>query len=437
MLWVNVLSYRKVVHEDEDQGWVVHTHQVLEKLAAMRIVLTEQETGVRGFLTTGEEAELQSYESGHRQLQTDMEEVRELTQDNPRQQQALDGLEPLAAERYVELGKAIAARRERAVVRRVAMIGEENEKQTVDAFQAAITAMEAEEQRLLSQRLQNARHSSQMTKILIIAGNAVAFSFLFAAGLVIFQEMGRRHQAEEEVLRSNADLAAANKELQAFSYSVSHDLRAPLRSIDGFSLALLEDYENKLDADGKDHLRRIRGATDRMAELIDGMLNLARISRADMVRENIDLSSLAREIASELQASQPERQVAFSIPAKLPATGDRVLLRVVLENLLSNSWKFTRELPSARIEFGTQPNGGQRAYFVRDNGAGFDMQHAEKLFGVFQRLHRQSEFPGTGVGLATVQRIIHRHGGKIWAEAKPGQGATFYFVLGNGNNKIE
>jgi signal transduction histidine kinase len=431
LLCVGVLSYRKLVHEDEDQRWVVHTHEVLQKLGAIRVDLSEQEMGAQAFITTGEEAGFHSYESGRRQLQTDMAQVRELTQDNPRQQRTLDHFEPLVAARDSELAKAIATHPGHQPIHQVAMTGEENGERTADAIQAAIAGMVAEETRLRIQRLQSAQQSSQTTKILIVAGNAVAFSFLFVAGVVISREMGRRHKAEEEVLRSNTELKAANKELQAFSYSVSHDLRSPLRSIDGFSLALLEDYQDKLDADGQDHLRRIRGATDRMAQLIDGMLNLARISRAAMARENVDLSSLAREIAAELQTSQPERRAAFSIPASLPATGDRVLLRVVLENLLSNAWKFTRELPNACIELGTQPNGSQRTYFVRDNGAGFDMHYAEKLFGVFQRMHRQSEFPGTGVGLATVQRIIHRHGGRIWAEAKPSQGATFYFVLGD------
>ena len=247
----------------------------------------------------------------------------------------------------------------------------------------------------------------------------------------VTRDMTERRRAEEDMETRNAQLEAANKELQAFSYSVSHDLRAPLRAIDGFSLALLEDYENKLEAEGKTHLQRIRVATGRMGQLIDGMLNLARISRAGMVRESVDLSPLAAEIASELQASQPQRMASIVIPAKLLVKGDRLLLRVVLENLLSNAWKFTSGQAISSIELGTKPNGNEMIHFVRDNGVGFDMLHAEKLFGVFQRLHRESEFPGTGVGLATVQRIIHRHGGRIWADAAPGAGATFYFVLGD------
>ncbi len=245
----------------------------------------------------------------------------------------------------------------------------------------------------------------------------------------VTRDMTERKKIEEEVRIRNAQLEAANKELEAFSYSVSHDLRAPLRAIDGFSLAVLEDYQDKVDAEGKTHLQRIRAAARRMSQLIDDMLQLAHIARAEMVRDKVNLSRLAQEIASQLQASDPKRQATFVIQPDLMVEGDRALLRVVLQNLLDNAWKFTGHQPHARIEFGIQKQGSEQVYFVRDNGAGFEMQHAGKLFGVFQRLHRESEFPGTGVGLATVQRIIHRHGGRIWAEGATGQGATFYFVL--------
>ncbi len=230
----------------------------------------------------------------------------------------------------------------------------------------------------------------------------------------------------------NQQLETANKELEAFSYSVSHDLRAPLRSIDGFSQALLEDYADRLDATGKNYLQRIRMAAQRMAELIDALLTLSRVTRAEMRRERVNFTALARTIATELQQRDPERQAEFIIPDGLVADGDRRLLRVALENLLDNAWKFTARQPSARIELGAAPQpGGMPAYFVGDNGAGFDMTYVQKLFGAFQRLHSQGEFRGTGIGLATVQRIIQRHGGRIWAEATVGKGATFYFTFGS------
>jgi PAS domain S-box-containing protein len=240
---------------------------------------------------------------------------------------------------------------------------------------------------------------------------------------------------ERRVLERTTELATANKELESFSYSVSHDLRAPLRTIDGFSQVLLEDYADKLDDQGKDYLKRVRSATQRMGHLIDDMITLSRVTRADMRRETIDLGALAAEVIAELQRSEPERPVDWHIESALVAQGDAGLLRVVLVNLLGNAWKFTGKTANAKIEFGANsvPDAdnaeGMTEFFVRDNGAGYDMAYADKLFGAFQRLHLSNDFAGTGIGLATVQRIIHRHGGRVWAEGVVGKGATFYFSL--------
>jgi PAS domain S-box-containing protein len=236
-------------------------------------------------------------------------------------------------------------------------------------------------------------------------------------------------QTLAELESSSAQLAATNKELESFSYSVSHDLRSPLRSIDGFSQALLEDYENKLDKTGKDYLQRLRGASQKMGELIDGILNLSRLTRSEMHKEKVNLSALAEEITARLHEDQPERDADFVIGKGLIDRGDPQLLRALFENLLGNAWKFTSKREKTRIEFGITKNGEKKTYFINDNGAGFDMTYADKLFGAFQRLHETSEFPGTGIGLATVQRIINRHGGSIWAEGAVGKGATFYFTL--------
>jgi DNA-binding response OmpR family regulator len=229
------------------------------------------------------------------------------------------------------------------------------------------------------------------------------------------------------------ELEAKNEELNAFSYSVAHDLRAPLRSLDGFSLALLEDYTDKLDEDGRQYLRYIRESAQQMAVLIDSLLELSRVTRSELRREAVDLTAMAHAIAERLRRSQPERDALFVISEGLIVEGDAGLLAIALENLLGNAWKYSSKRPQARIELASTQMDGRRALFVRDNGAGFDMAYASKLFGVFQRLHTISEFEGTGIGLATVHRIVRRHGGHVWAEGEVDRGATFYFTLTGGH----
>jgi PAS domain S-box-containing protein len=255
-----------------------------------------------------------------------------------------------------------------------------------------------------------------------------------SAVLSIVYDITARNRGELALRQLNAELAAANRELEAFAYSVSHDLRAPLRAIDGFSLALQEDFREQLDAEGQENLSRVRLAAQRMAELIDDLLQLSRVTRSEMRREQVDLSAVARSIVAALQQAESARPAQVTIADGLGAEGDGRLLRVALENLLGNAWKFTGKRPHTQIEFNVMRQNGQAVYFVRDNGAGFDMAYAQSLFGAFQRLHTPREFPGTGIGLATVQRIIHRHGGRVWAEATVEHGATFYFTLPGGRN---
>jgi PAS domain S-box-containing protein len=236
-------------------------------------------------------------------------------------------------------------------------------------------------------------------------------------------------QAEDGLRRTGEALEVANRELESFSYSVSHDLRAPLRGIDGFSRALEEDYGERLDTDGRRYIVRIRSATQRMAQIIDDLLLLSRVARSDLRRERVDLGALALEVYGALRTADPTRDVRLFVGEGLSARGDGRLLRLVLENLLGNAWKYTSKRERAHLEFAARAENGQTVYHVRDDGAGFDMAYADKLFGAFQRLHSAAEFPGSGIGLATVARIVHRHGGRVWAEGEPGKGATFYFTL--------
>ena len=236
-------------------------------------------------------------------------------------------------------------------------------------------------------------------------------------------------ELEQRVKERTAQLEAANNELEAFAYSVSHDLRAPLRTIDGFSQILLEEMGDKLGEQGQHYLERVRLSSQRMAVLIDDLLNLSRITRSEMKKNKINLSKIVEMVAKELQESQPARQVEWIITPKVTVYGDGRLLEVMIRNLLNNAFKFTAHHPTGRIEFGVTKQNNKTVYFVRDDGAGFDMAYAHKLFTVFQRLHSSETFEGTGVGLAIVQRIIHRHGGQVWAEGAVEQGATFYFTL--------
>jgi light-regulated signal transduction histidine kinase (bacteriophytochrome) len=251
--------------------------------------------------------------------------------------------------------------------------------------------------------------------------------YLSAGG--INKEIAILEKVVNQLVEQSVQLESVNRELEAFSYSVSHDLRAPLRSVEGFSSALKEDCADRLDATCHDYLARISAAIKRMEHLIEGLLRLSRLSRAELHREPVELGVMVREIAEELRKAHPGRSVTVHVADDAGVTVDAALMRVVVTNLLENAWKFTAGVEHPVIEFGVGESGGERHYFVRDNGAGFDPAHADKLFVPFQRLHRVEEFPGTGIGLATVQRILHRHGGRIWAEGEEGKGATFYFTL--------
>jgi len=292
--------------------------------------------------------------------------------------------------------------------------------------------------------------ADDMRRTAVVAGAALLASLVVAAiaGTVSLRAIRAQLQAlrstadetlrdemrEREVAlrRRTIELEEANKDLESFASAVSHDLRAPLGSILGFSQALEEDYLGTLDDVGKECVQWIRKSAEQMQQLIDGLMQMARLSRAEVQRSDVDLSAMAREIAAALRRAHPERTVDFAIADGVVATGDERLLRSVLENLIGNAWKFTGKLDAARIEVGVCQDDGCPAYYVRDNGAGFDPEHAAKMFRPFQRLHSEKEFGGTGIGLATVQKIVQRHGGRTWAEGEPGRGATIYFTTGAG-----
>jgi PAS domain S-box-containing protein len=552
-----VFSYRTIRSNEEDQGWVDHTHKVLEELGELQSTVDQASVEERGYFATEEASYLQGYQEAIRHAHEDVSVLRSLTVDNPAQQLLLSRFISLLTKREEGLESRIDFRKQHGLAARLGPGQLPPARVTVEQLQDSLAQMKAGEEQLLERRAKTANAGSRETKVVIVLGNVLGFVLILTAAIALYREMTRRNQAEEnlrkseegfrlmvsgvkdhalfmldtsgrvaswnagaerlkgytreEVLgrhftlfysaedianrlpdkmlglavlrgwaesegwrvrkdgslfwanvmitslhdgtgrlrgfakmtsdlterreaarqieRHNAQLEATNKELEAFSYSVSHDLRAPLRRIDGFSQMLLEDYGSRLDARAKEYLERVRSGTRHMAELIDSLLNLARIARTEMSHSKVDLSAMAESVAADLRRMQPQRTVEWRIAPDLLSDGDPVLLRAVLENLLGNAWKFTSRRGDARIEMGRELNNGSPAFFVRDNGAGFDPAQAARLFGAFQRLHSAQEFPGTGIGLASVQRIVHRHGGRIWAQGMQGRGATFYFTL--------
>jgi len=292
-----------------------------------------------------------------------------------------------------------------------------------------------------SEPIDSERYTRAMLNILEdLSGEKIRFEETQSAMLNLLEDFNMEREKAEEAnrnlqeafnsLRRAKDTAeAANRELEAFAYSVSHDLRAPLRSIAGFGRILYEDYFHHLNEDAKDALSRILSATEKMGRLIDDLLNLSRLTRTEMSREHLNLSRMVRKIAQAKESAYPERKVTFVIKDDLFAEGDSRLLAVALENLIENAWKFTGKSKSPRIEFGSVEKEGEKIFFIKDNGTGFDMTYAGKLFQPFQRLHAMDEFPGTGIGLATVKRVIERHSGRVWIEGELGKGTTVWFVV--------
>ena len=268
--------------------------------------------------------------------------------------------------------------------------------------------------------------------ILVVSSMIFPVALIWLSARSLYREDVERKRGERRVIDNTAQLVAVNKELEAFSYSVSHDLRAPIRAIDGFSRVLLEEHSTHLDAEGQRLLGIIRTSTKQMGRLIDDLLAFSQIGRKELEKSHIDMTGLARSVMYELRQLEPDRSVAMTIGPLVAAQGDHAMIRQVFANLISNALKFTRQQPKPAVEIACHPEGNENVYFVRDNGVGFDMQYAHKLFGVFQRLHSQEDFKGTGIGLALVQRIVHRHGGRVWAEGKVNEGATVYFTLPRG-----
>jgi len=469
-----LLAFRSIDVLVRSEYWVQHTLEVINQVERIMGSAKDAETGNRGFLITSDDRYLEPYTAAVRELPGEMDKFGALTVDNPSQQTRLLDLRYVLDQRLNLLAKGIEERRNgasRDEIHLLLLSG--TGKAEMDQLRRIADSIEAEERRLLVIREGNAQANSRQARWTIALASALDLVLLvlmfryLARERVLRLEQERTAEAlalakaeteskagevlllnlelEDRVRRRTAELEATNRELEAFSYSVSHDLRTPLRTIDGFSLALEEDYSAAVDAVGKDYIRRVRNGVQRMGQLIDALLQLSRITRADLTRETFDMCEVARAVVSELETStlanghnpaeadparilSPANPVHFEIAPGPEAYGDPKLTRVALENLIANAVKFSSKVPEPVVEIGWDPKSS--AWFVRDNGAGFDMFYADKLFNAFNRLHGDKDFKGSGIGLATVARVVRRHHGKIWADSAVGRGATFWFTLG-------
>ncbi len=566
VILATALAVGAVWWESREARLVDRTNQVLAELRSALLSMVDAETAYRGFALSGDEEYLEPSRGAGGDFEAHLTRIRELTADNPRQQESAENLRTLGRAKLSFLEDRVVARRAGGLEAVLPSYGTRFGKRKMDEIRVGVEEMEKEERVLLASRAGSAATARRTTAIAFAVLGVSLVGALVAIHRFVRRELDRQEESRTEILGLNEDLRAqatratalaeerdrvftlsrdlvavagtdgffkrlnpswervlgwkgedllrrpfldfvhpedreatvkeaakiadggealefvnryrtfdgswrwlewkarldrpggdtvyavarditerkraeadlraakaateaANRELESFTHTVSHDLRAPLRAIHGFTQAILQDAAGKLPLEAEAHFRRVQSAAARMGGLIDDLLRLSRIGRTEMTRDPVDLGAMAREIEADLRREDPARQVDLLLMEDLRTEGDPRLLRVALENLLGNAWKFTSKLPRAAVEVGKAEVGGGAAFFVKDNGAGFDPAYASKLFGVFQRLHPSSEFPGTGVGLATVARIVHRHGGRVWADGSPGRGASFWFTL--------
>jgi signal transduction histidine kinase len=439
---IGMLSFWSEVRSEEDRAWVRHTYLVVEKLQEVRIDITQAETGQRGFMLTGKDRSLDLYGAGVRQVRQDMKELTDLIADSPVEREAIQRLDPLIADRLAELGVGVEVRKRSGLLAGVeAVTRANNGEKWMGQIAAQIGEMRHTEDQLLSRRLDTAAASTRKIKVVIVYGNALGILIMLVKGFVIHWETGKRNLAEQNLRRANerlerrtSELSETNIELESFAYSVAHDLRAPLRQIAGYSNVLAQDHGLRLDAEGIRLLGKIVECAHKMGQLVDDLLNLSRIGRQELSIQDMSLDSLLGQVVEDFAPECAGREVEWRIGKLTSAECDPGLMKQVFVNLLSNAVKYTGMREHAVIQIGQTRQNNERVIFIRDNGVGFDMQYVGKLFGVFQRLHKARDFEGTGVGLAIAQRIIRKHGGRIWAEAELDRGATFFFTIGSPEN---
>lgn len=440
MIIIATLSYMslfKIGDSDTNYAWVKHTQQVRFKLEQTAFASSDAQAAVRGYVISNNPAFLTPYEDALRKLPLILTNLKELVSDNQSQHTKMMQLSA-SVDSFLALMQRVVQLRKSAADPLAAMelVTEGAGDRALAQIRTQISILENTEADFLIQREKTAANSSKETRTLLIIGILLAFLLFGGTFWALSREIGQRRHSDEALLASNttllrhtAQLELANKELESFSYSVSHDLRIPLRAVSGYASMLEEDYANVLDDEGRRLLNVIRTNGKQMGILIDDLLAFSKLGRQTISETEIDMHVLAENVLNEVRDRTPMHPAIVLIDEVPQAWGDRALLRQVWSNLISNALKYSSKNPQAKVHISGVDNETESTYSISDNGVGFDMAYYDKLFGVFERLHTADEFPGTGVGLAIVQRVITRHGGRIWAESEIGKGATFFFTL--------
>lgn len=425
-----VSSYLTAEHQAEAADWVAHTYNVASNLHRLYAMVQTAESAQRGFSNSGREEFATQFHSAEQRIPPQLEMLRWLVSDNPDEFRLLAELRNTIDARIALCRKRLEERRTLGAGALAPALQTGAGLRLMEAVNASVEKMIGSENTLLAERRRTLDLARGRSRNLLIAGWTSSVLLLAAVFTALVRQMMRAGRAEEATLKGNQQLKEANNELRAFSYSVAHDLRAPLRAINGFARVAIEEAGEAINEEARGALTRITASANRMGQLIDDLLALSKISYQPLKSVRVEMVSLAREVYEQMVEAEPGRDIELEIGELPPAVGDPSLLRQVWQNLIGNALKFTRRRPKTRIEIGGASGGLDFVtYFVRDNGAGFDMQYGHKLFGAFQRLHRPADFEGTGIGLALVHRIVARHGGTVWAEGKEDEGARFAFTL--------